>query len=122
MSLECPICLDLIETNDYQTDCKHVFHRHCIIEWSDKKREFTCPLCRKMNRRNNEISIHEIKIGKKYKVQGLHLNYNTNQMYIYKDYNFIAEEKGVSLGNVPYVRSGHDYFYDNSNKFFEIFN
>lgn len=38
----CAICL---ENGDYQLNCGHIYHKHCIMRW--KKKCNTCPLCRK---------------------------------------------------------------------------
>lgn len=35
----CAICY---EKGEYQLDCGHIFHYHCIKQWKQK----TCPLCR----------------------------------------------------------------------------
>ena len=39
--ISCPICLDYICDDLYETECKHKYHKKCIIKWINK-----CPLCR----------------------------------------------------------------------------
>ena len=49
MSIECSICLDNIEDQALWTlfyPCLHEFHRSCVIEWSRRQPNMTCPLCR----------------------------------------------------------------------------
>ena len=42
---ECSICLEsLVNTEIYESKCKHFFHRKCIDKWLDKDNR--CPLCR----------------------------------------------------------------------------
>lgn len=42
---ECPICLNnVINFDSVLTDCNHVFHGSCLIEWV--RRNNTCPMCR----------------------------------------------------------------------------
>lgn len=49
---ECAICLDEInynfKQNIYMLPCLHVYHESCIYEWFEKKREYMCPVCRKI--------------------------------------------------------------------------
>lgn len=42
----CPICLDDYKKNDiiWQIECGHIYHKFCIIEWTDNN--LNCPLCR----------------------------------------------------------------------------
>lgn len=40
---ECSICLENMETNNFETSCHHYFHRECLSLW----KETTCPICRK---------------------------------------------------------------------------
>lgn len=44
--IECPICLIEFDFGDdlFKTLCNHVFHYHCILDWSKRKSE--CPCCR----------------------------------------------------------------------------
>ncbi|KAL1320231.1 hypothetical protein HN51_064950 [Arachis hypogaea] len=41
----CSICLEPFGINDPSTitSCKHEYHLHCILEWSERSRE--CPIC-----------------------------------------------------------------------------
>ncbi|KAJ7980096.1 putative E3 ubiquitin-protein ligase RHF2A [Quillaja saponaria] len=41
----CSICLEPFSTNDPATitSCKHEYHLHCILEWSQRSKE--CPIC-----------------------------------------------------------------------------
>jgi len=43
---QCSICITDFENEDEisLTDCKHVFHNKCIVEWGSYKQE--CPICR----------------------------------------------------------------------------
>lgn len=43
----CAICLNDLEdlTPTYTLECKHQFHRACIVEWF--KQKHTCPYCRR---------------------------------------------------------------------------
>ncbi|KAF0684787.1 Aste57867_23302 [Aphanomyces stellatus] len=46
--LECPICLDDVDTDDVlQLQCGHTFHRSCVGDWT--RHHYTCPLCRQMS-------------------------------------------------------------------------
>lgn len=42
---KCTICLDIIENNEVNLECKHIFHKNCIEGWNKHKN--TCPVCRK---------------------------------------------------------------------------
>jgi hypothetical protein len=75
-SLDCSICLDEINIEDYKTkpndllflNCSHVFHTNCIQSWTSSQvkigRGVNCPLCRdhivmdipKIIYRNNSVS------------------------------------------------------------------
>lgn len=48
LTVECPICQQ--KTVDIITECKHLYHRECLIKWSheckEKLQPVTCPLCR----------------------------------------------------------------------------
>ena len=49
MSIECSICLDNIDDEGLWTlfyPCLHAFHRSCVIEWSRRQPNMSCPLCR----------------------------------------------------------------------------
>ena len=52
MTLDCSICLDVIENTDIVRilPCKHVFHRVCIRKWVDNSIDnydcYKCPNCR----------------------------------------------------------------------------
>lgn len=49
---ECSICLDEInyalKKNIYILPCLHAYHESCIYEWFHKKKEYICPICRKV--------------------------------------------------------------------------
>lgn len=42
----CSICLEEYNKKDviWKIQCGHIYHKKCIIEWTDKK--LICPLCR----------------------------------------------------------------------------
>ena len=44
----CPICLEEYNNNNkiIKLNCDHIFHKHCIKEWFEKKDN--CPNCRKI--------------------------------------------------------------------------
>lgn len=47
-TVECAICLsEMLPAEEYGHSrfCTHVFHKDCIITWTDK--QFSCPVCRK---------------------------------------------------------------------------
>ena len=44
--LQCSICLKSLGNNYLELECSHFFHISCISDW--KKRNNTCPICRKM--------------------------------------------------------------------------
>merc|ERR1719295_530346 len=46
MSINCSTCLELFTASSVviSTQCGHIFHSHCIIEWL--KSRSNCPLCR----------------------------------------------------------------------------
>ena len=56
----CSICLKAIYENDFtKTLCKHIFHKHCINTWLEKKN--SCPLCRfRLKNIHNHILIEEL--------------------------------------------------------------
>jgi hypothetical protein len=132
MNIDCPICLETIfqsnifQSNIFQSDCQHNFHRECIIkycEYNNLKQIFPCPLCRqytKITQTSKQISIDDMEIGKIYKAQRLHMNYDTGFMYVINEYNCKVDMKGISLAGVPYIISGYEYLYDNIYKFLEI--
>lgn len=48
-SEECSICLDEIQYKDvYILPCLHIYHKDCISHWFNKKKEYLCPICRKI--------------------------------------------------------------------------
>ena len=50
---QCSICLDDVAeggTKPYKTDCGHVFHRECLVQWRARSKK-SCPLCRETLRR-----------------------------------------------------------------------
>ena len=52
--LQCSICLkNLDKSNQLELECSHIFHISCISDW--KKRNNTCPICRKMIAVKNHI-------------------------------------------------------------------
>lgn len=46
LSENCVICTDLYKKDEFviKLDCKHNFHKKCLLKWFDK--DDTCPLCR----------------------------------------------------------------------------
>jgi hypothetical protein len=122
---DCPICLKKIESKIFETTCKHKFCFDCIRDYSkvvyEGKQNFHCPLCRTINiiQKYYPVTIDKIEIGKIYLVQRLHLNYQTNKMYVFQEYNTIVDSKGISPGNVPYIKSGYNYIHSSYHKFFE---
>ncbi|XP_075984562.1 uncharacterized protein LOC142982107 [Anticarsia gemmatalis] len=46
MHILCTICSDLINQaeNIYVTKCGHIFHHHCLVQWTERSK--TCPQCR----------------------------------------------------------------------------
>ena len=56
----CSICLKAMYENDFtKTLCKHIFHKHCINTWLEKKN--SCPLCRfRLKNIHNHILIEEL--------------------------------------------------------------
>ena len=46
----CGICLEAIDKNLYVTDCNHIYHRKCLVNWnkSGEKNAKKCPSCRKL--------------------------------------------------------------------------
>lgn len=45
--IECPICLEDLNTEVVELKCHHLFHLNCIQNWSKKNKLLTCPMCRK---------------------------------------------------------------------------
>lgn len=46
--MECPICieeLDLKENDKIFLDCKHWFHKSCILKWWNSIKTMACPYC-----------------------------------------------------------------------------
>lgn len=44
----CAICLDRITSDNVKTQCKHNFHKRCLIGWCKRTKDKpTCPVCRK---------------------------------------------------------------------------
>lgn len=56
----CSICLKPIYENNFtKTLCKHIFHKHCINTWLEKKK--SCPLCRfRLKNIHDNILIEEL--------------------------------------------------------------
>ena len=42
--MECAICAERINDNEYSLECNHTFHTKCIIDWF--RYCGTCPMCR----------------------------------------------------------------------------
>lgn len=42
--LKCQICMDVLETPQIIIHCEHIFCKHCIDDWLDRK--LKCPVCR----------------------------------------------------------------------------
>lgn len=53
--MNCPICLEEIIENGYETLCGHKYHLFCLLDWIREHQN--CPLCR------NEIMYLYIKIN-----------------------------------------------------------
>ena len=62
MEENCPICLEIIKKNCYETSCKHKFHKKCLQEWKNKNREATCPVCRSHVIPEFRINVSQISI------------------------------------------------------------
>jgi hypothetical protein len=43
----CPICMEVIASPVYVTNCRHQFHNDCLFKWMEKS-DF-CPVCRSSN-------------------------------------------------------------------------
>ena len=43
---DCCICLELSGSDWVQLDCKHVFHRSCLLTYLETSVYRICPLCR----------------------------------------------------------------------------
>jgi hypothetical protein len=46
----CAICLEEITSENIQTQCKHNFHKECLLEWCETQRNKSvtkCPICRR---------------------------------------------------------------------------
>lgn len=48
----CAICLDDIhndQSKNITTECQHIFHKHCMVQWDDHRvkedKPLLCPLC-----------------------------------------------------------------------------
>jgi len=54
--IDCSICLvEFSDDNDISiTNCKHIFHNDCIVEWSKYKKD--CPICRENLSKNDILS------------------------------------------------------------------
>jgi len=64
---ECVICMDIIESNGYKTECKHNFHVNCIYNWAIESEK--CPCCRsKLNLKYIKFSKCSDKLIKKGKL------------------------------------------------------
>jgi len=49
VTLDCPICINKIESNEYirKLKCNHLFHKKCVDNWLKKNIEnASCPMCR----------------------------------------------------------------------------
>ena len=58
---ECSICSDIVndENKPIMTQCSHVYHEACLVDWHRRKPEKDCPMCRTKfdQRRNYYISL-----------------------------------------------------------------
>ena len=42
----CAICLDRITSSNVKTQCKHNFHKKCLVGWCKSNEKGECPICR----------------------------------------------------------------------------
>ena len=72
MSVTCSICLNTLNYNSLQLNCKHTFCRSCIKKWYEKSTSKTCPMCREiitvsmdnnynLRRKNHQFCVNSLK-------------------------------------------------------------
>lgn len=48
VNAECPICMELVDSDNFVLYCTHAFHKRCLYQWvntSMTNNSFKCPLC-----------------------------------------------------------------------------
>jgi hypothetical protein len=121
--MDCSICLEEIVNDTFISECKHTFHINCIIEYKKYKPELSCPMCRtSLKITKMPIKIEQMELGKKYKAQQLHWNYDNNCLQNLNDeFSFVASRIGYSAANVIYVvTANRKYLYPNIHKFYSF--
>lgn len=124
---ECPICLDCNEEQYLQFECGHIFHKSCINEWFDKKKDNYCPTC------NQIIDIDINKLNPKDVFQiSLYLLHNPNLLDLFMSklpqsmintkikYNINSNNCESNL--LIYCLIKGDWYYDNHESFIILLN
>lgn len=58
---ECCICMENMESGSLLLDCGHMFHKHCLVTWTQHSE--TCPLCRMQMTPHNLVQINKQYVG-----------------------------------------------------------
>jgi hypothetical protein len=64
MNDECIICMEFHDGERYRLECKHEYHKSCLLKWM--RRSNTCPLCRTETR--FVVFIDDIELGRPYHI------------------------------------------------------
>lgn len=51
----CPICLEYMGDDIYETFCGHLFHKDCVKTWFNKVGRVECPACRQMDMFDSDV-------------------------------------------------------------------
>ncbi len=88
----CPICLELMSEDCFETRCDHKFHGECLTKWLNKNN--TCPSCRINIKTNPELNIQQTLFGNLFSIEESGFNLNPEITYD----EFVANSYRISNG------------------------
>lgn len=60
--MDCSICFESVQAScEFETSCRHIFHKSCMSEWIVQCDKNTCPMCRRVIF-NDHVSINGLDI------------------------------------------------------------